>query len=47
VLLATSLGATAAPAIVAAGLAIAGAICSAVRLRPALRMPAFEEVEEF
>jgi DHA2 family multidrug resistance protein-like MFS transporter len=47
VLLATSLGATAAPALVAAGLAIAGAICSAIRLRPALRMPAFEEVEEF
>jgi DHA2 family multidrug resistance protein-like MFS transporter len=47
VLLATSLGSTAAPAIVAAGLAMIGAVCSAVRLRPALRMPAFEEVEEF
>ena len=46
VLLATSLGAGAAPAVVAAGLAVIGAICSAVRLRPAFRKPSPEELEE-
>jgi DHA2 family multidrug resistance protein-like MFS transporter len=43
-LLALNLGGGAAPALVAAGLALVAGLCSLARLNPSLRKPAGEEV---
>lgn len=45
-LLALSLGAGPLPALVAAGLALVAGLCSVLRLNPALRKPATEEVDD-
>ncbi|SFR83160.1 MFS transporter [Sphingomonas jatrophae] len=45
-LLATGLGASRTPALVAAGLAALAGLASAARLRPAVRLPAMEEVAD-